>query len=75
MASHYLQSFSQARQLSVPDADGQSKAEGSPAGPATHLDICHDTLCESAFFQVRAEASKACLALLQEGFSVGLFGL
>lgn len=55
VAAHYLQMFAQARQLSVPDAEGQPPAEGPPsaASPASHLDICHDTLCESTFFQVR----------------------
>ncbi|XP_062375226.1 WD repeat-containing protein 11 [Sardina pilchardus] len=52
VAAHYLQAFAQARLLSVPDTEGQRPAEVSPAaGPATHLDICHDTLCESTFFQ------------------------
>uniref|UniRef100_A0A8B9HA02 WD repeat-containing protein 11 n=1 Tax=Astyanax mexicanus TaxID=7994 RepID=A0A8B9HA02_ASTMX len=41
VAAHYIQSFSQARQLS------------SQSVPQGHLDICHDILCESSFFQVR----------------------
>ncbi|XP_063047243.1 WD repeat-containing protein 11 isoform X2 [Engraulis encrasicolus] len=56
VAAHYLQSFAQARQLTVPDAEGQAPAkEASPStstpSPVSHLDICHDTLCESTFFQ------------------------
>ncbi|KAL7890450.1 hypothetical protein AOLI_G00027080 [Acnodon oligacanthus] len=51
VAAHYLQSFSQARQLSVPTPDGQPQAEGSQSAPQSHLDICHDLLCESSFFQ------------------------
>uniref|UniRef100_A0A672H3T8 WD repeat-containing protein 11 n=1 Tax=Salarias fasciatus TaxID=181472 RepID=A0A672H3T8_SALFA len=39
VASHYLQSFAQARH------------EGSQASPHNHLDICHDVLCESSYFQ------------------------
>uniref|UniRef100_A0AAR2LXY6 WD repeat-containing protein 11 n=1 Tax=Pygocentrus nattereri TaxID=42514 RepID=A0AAR2LXY6_PYGNA len=51
VAAHYLQSFSQARQLSVPTPDGQPQTEGSQSTPQSHLDICHDLLCESSFFQ------------------------
>ncbi|KAM3863409.1 WD repeat-containing protein 11 [Diretmus argenteus] len=51
VASHYLQSFAQARQLSVPTAEGQAKSEGTQPPPQNHLDICHDTLCESSYFQ------------------------
>ncbi|XP_036402686.1 WD repeat-containing protein 11 [Megalops cyprinoides] len=51
VAAHYLQSFSQARQLSVPVPEGQAEAETAPGGPACHLDICHDVLCESSYFQ------------------------
>uniref|UniRef100_A0A8C7XIU8 WD repeat-containing protein 11 n=1 Tax=Oryzias sinensis TaxID=183150 RepID=A0A8C7XIU8_9TELE len=48
VASHYLQSFAQARQLSVSSADG-----GDAAQPPLqhHLDICYDVLCESSYFQ------------------------
>ncbi|KAG7462691.1 hypothetical protein MATL_G00187500, partial [Megalops atlanticus] len=51
VAAHYLQSFSQARQLSVPVPEGQAEAETAQGGPASHLDICHDVLCESSYFQ------------------------
>ncbi|KAG5831382.1 hypothetical protein ANANG_G00303160 [Anguilla anguilla] len=51
VAAHYLQSFSQARQLSVPVPEGPEEAEPAQGVPASHLDICHDTLCESAYFQ------------------------
>uniref|UniRef100_A0A8B9H9G6 WD repeat-containing protein 11 n=1 Tax=Astyanax mexicanus TaxID=7994 RepID=A0A8B9H9G6_ASTMX len=53
VAAHYIQSFSQARQLSVPASETQPPAEGSQSVPQGHLDICHDILCESSFFQVR----------------------
>ncbi|XP_037545892.1 WD repeat-containing protein 11 [Nematolebias whitei] len=48
VASHYLQSFAQARQLSVPAAEG---SEDSQPSPLNHLDICQDVLCESSYFQ------------------------
>ncbi|XP_055757649.1 WD repeat-containing protein 11 isoform X2 [Salvelinus fontinalis] len=51
VAAHYLQSFAQARHLSVPVPEGQSPAEGTQATPQGHLDIYHDTLCESFYFQ------------------------
>ncbi|KAG9344447.1 hypothetical protein JZ751_011117 [Albula glossodonta] len=51
VAAHYLQSFSQARQLCVPVPEGQGETDTAQGGPAGHLDICHDTLCESAYFQ------------------------
>ncbi|KPP76937.1 hypothetical protein Z043_103676, partial [Scleropages formosus] len=47
VAAHYLQSFSEACQLGVPVTSG-TQAEGMPQ---SHLDICHDTLCESTYFQ------------------------
>ncbi|XP_030627751.1 WD repeat-containing protein 11 isoform X2 [Chanos chanos] len=47
VAAHYLQSFAQARQLGVPGSEGQAQAPT----PHSHLDICHDILCESSFFQ------------------------
>uniref|UniRef100_A0A3P8WQI6 WD repeat-containing protein 11 n=1 Tax=Cynoglossus semilaevis TaxID=244447 RepID=A0A3P8WQI6_CYNSE len=50
VASHYLQSFAQARQLSVSTADGQTQIEATQT-PQNHLDICHDILCESTYFQ------------------------
>uniref|UniRef100_A0A667XVF7 WD repeat-containing protein 11 n=1 Tax=Myripristis murdjan TaxID=586833 RepID=A0A667XVF7_9TELE len=37
VAAHYLQSFAQ--------------NEGAQPSPQNHLDICHDTLCESSYFQ------------------------
>lgn len=52
VASHYLQSFAQARQLSVSTADGQTQSEGTQPAAQNHLDICHDVLCESSYFQV-----------------------
>ncbi|CAL8300204.1 unnamed protein product [Merluccius merluccius] len=51
VASHYLQSFAQARQLSVPTAQGQPPSDGSQPACHNYLDICHDTLCESSYFQ------------------------
>ncbi|XP_037638184.1 WD repeat-containing protein 11 [Sebastes umbrosus] len=52
VASHYLQSFAKARQLSVSTAEGQAQSEGAqPSSPHNHLDICHDYLCESSYFQ------------------------
>uniref|UniRef100_A0A8C5HD64 WD repeat-containing protein 11 n=1 Tax=Gouania willdenowi TaxID=441366 RepID=A0A8C5HD64_GOUWI len=51
IASHYLQSFAQARQLSLSTADGQTQSEGTHPPPQSPLDICHDTLCESSSFQ------------------------
>ena len=53
MASHYLQSFAQARLLSVPTAEALQHDVGQP-GCHGYLDICHDTLCESGYFQVTA---------------------
>lgn len=53
VASHYLQSFAQARQLSVSKSEGtQAQSEGTQPQPQNHLDICHDVLCESSYFQV-----------------------
>ncbi|XP_017320048.1 WD repeat-containing protein 11 isoform X1 [Ictalurus punctatus] len=51
VAAHYIKSFSQARQLSVPTPDGQTQPECSQSTTQCHLDICHDILCESSFFQ------------------------
>uniref|UniRef100_A0A3Q1CEZ5 WD repeat-containing protein 11 n=1 Tax=Amphiprion ocellaris TaxID=80972 RepID=A0A3Q1CEZ5_AMPOC len=51
VASHYLQSFAQARQLIVSTAEGQAQNEGTQPSPQNHLDICHDVLCESSYFQ------------------------
>ncbi|KAJ8418074.1 hypothetical protein AAFF_G00137830 [Aldrovandia affinis] len=48
VAAHYLQVFSRAQQLDVPVPGARARARG---GPACHLDICHDTLCESSYFQ------------------------
>lgn len=53
VASHYLQSFAQARQLSASAAEGQAQSEASqPSAAHNHLDICNDVLCESSYFQV-----------------------
>ncbi|XP_066549103.1 WD repeat-containing protein 11 [Amia ocellicauda] len=49
VAVHYLHAFSQGWQLSTPSEDSASAAQDRPVGG--HLDICHDTLCESAYFQ------------------------
>ncbi|XP_048864245.1 WD repeat-containing protein 11 [Brienomyrus brachyistius] len=49
VAAHYLQTFSQERQAGVASSDGQ--AESSQGAPVSHLEICQDTLCESAYFQ------------------------
>lgn len=51
VASHYLQAFAQARQLSLSTAEGQSHGDGAPPSAHNHLDICHDVLCESSYFQ------------------------
>ncbi|XP_061817422.1 WD repeat-containing protein 11 [Nerophis lumbriciformis] len=51
VASHYLQSFAQARQLSVATAEGQVQSDLSQQSPQNHLDICNDVLCESSYFQ------------------------
>lgn len=51
VAAHYLQTFSQERQAGVAASDG--RAESSQGAPVSHLEICQDTLCESAYFQVR----------------------
>ncbi|XP_029986652.1 WD repeat-containing protein 11 [Sphaeramia orbicularis] len=45
VASHYLQAFAQARTLSQRDADAAAPSAQN------HLDICHDVLCESSYFQ------------------------
>lgn len=58
VASHYLQSFAQARQLSVSAAEGQAQNEGTQQSPHNHLDICHDVLCESSYFQVSEPREK-----------------
>lgn len=53
VASHYLQSFAQARQLSASTAEGQAQGEAAqPSAAHNHLDICNDVLCESSYFQV-----------------------
>ncbi|XP_072292622.1 WD repeat-containing protein 11 [Eucyclogobius newberryi] len=49
VASHYLQSFAQARLLSL--TTGENQNEEAPPSPQIHLDICHDVLCESSYFQ------------------------
>lgn len=59
VASHYLQSFAQARQLSVSAAEGQSQSEGPQPSPQNHLDICNDVLCESSYFQVSGTRESA----------------
>ncbi|XP_068597198.1 WD repeat-containing protein 11 [Brachionichthys hirsutus] len=51
VASHYLQSFAQARQLNASTAEGRPRKEGAPPSAQNHLDICHDVLCESSYFQ------------------------
>ncbi|XP_061914606.1 WD repeat-containing protein 11 [Entelurus aequoreus] len=51
VASHYLQSFAQARQLSVATAEGQVQSDLAQQSPQNHLDICNDVLCESSYFQ------------------------
>uniref|UniRef100_A0A3Q2XFW3 WD repeat-containing protein 11 n=1 Tax=Hippocampus comes TaxID=109280 RepID=A0A3Q2XFW3_HIPCM len=51
VASHYLQSFAQARQLSVATVEGEIQSELAQQSPQNHLDICHDMLCESSYFQ------------------------
>lgn len=56
VASHYLQSFAQARQLSV---EGEIQRELAQQSPQNHLDICHDMLCESSYFQVSEKSSES----------------
>ncbi|XP_077438559.1 WD repeat-containing protein 11 isoform X1 [Vanacampus margaritifer] len=51
VASHYLQSFAQSRQLNVATAEGRVQSELAQQSPQNHLDICHDMLCESFYFQ------------------------
>lgn len=51
VAAHYIKSFAEARQLSVPTPDGQTQPECPQSTTQCHLDICHDILCESSFFQ------------------------
>lgn len=48
VAAHYIQSFAQSCQPSGSVPEGQTPAEGPQS---SHLDICHDILCESSFFQ------------------------
>uniref|UniRef100_A0A673MKB3 WD repeat-containing protein 11 n=1 Tax=Sinocyclocheilus rhinocerous TaxID=307959 RepID=A0A673MKB3_9TELE len=48
VAAHYIQSFAQSCQPSGYVPEGQTPAEGPQS---SHLDICHDILCESSFFQ------------------------
>lgn len=63
VASHYLQSFAQARQLSVSTAEGQAQSEATQPSPQNHLDICNDVLCESSYFQVsKAQEEKVLVA-------------
>lgn len=49
VASHYLQSFAQARMLNL--TTGETQHEEAQPSPQNHLDICHDVLCESSYFQ------------------------
>lgn len=68
VASHYIQSFAQARQLTVSAAEGQAQSEGVQPSPQSHLDICHDVLCETSYFQVciireNGESVYLCLVL------------
>lgn len=55
VASHYLQLFAQARQLSVTTEGGSEETQ--PASQ-NHLDICHDILCECSYFQVRKKEAE-----------------
>uniref|UniRef100_A0A3Q2PQI0 WD repeat-containing protein 11 n=1 Tax=Fundulus heteroclitus TaxID=8078 RepID=A0A3Q2PQI0_FUNHE len=48
VASHYLQLFAQARQLSVTTEGGSEETRPPSQNP---LDICHDILCECSYFQ------------------------
>lgn len=64
VASHYLQSFAQARQLSVSTAEGQAQSEATQPPAQNHLDICHDVLCESSYFQVSETAEDDSVSLL-----------
>uniref|UniRef100_A0A672NMK7 WD repeat-containing protein 11 n=1 Tax=Sinocyclocheilus grahami TaxID=75366 RepID=A0A672NMK7_SINGR len=48
VAAHYVQSFAQSCQPSGSVPEGQTPAE---VPQSSHLDICHDILCESSFFQ------------------------
>lgn len=49
VASHYLQSFAQARLHTL--STGETQNEEPQPSPQSHLDICHDVLCESSYFQ------------------------
>ncbi|XP_056292287.1 WD repeat-containing protein 11 [Pseudoliparis swirei] len=49
VASHYLQSFAKARLPS--GSSEEAPAEGARPPAHSHLDICHDVLCESSYFQ------------------------
>ncbi|KAK7148110.1 hypothetical protein R3I93_012434 [Phoxinus phoxinus] len=51
VAAHYIQSFSPSCHPSGSVPEGQAAPEGPQSTPGSHLDICHDTLCESSFFQ------------------------
>uniref|UniRef100_A0A8C1VI76 WD repeat domain 11 n=1 Tax=Cyprinus carpio TaxID=7962 RepID=A0A8C1VI76_CYPCA len=48
VAAHYIQSFAQSCQPNRSVPEGQTPAEGPQS---SHLDICHDILCENSFFQ------------------------
>ncbi|KAA0717551.1 WD repeat-containing protein 11 [Triplophysa tibetana] len=51
VAAHYIQLFAQNRQPIRSTPEAQAPAEDLQSIPVNHLDICHDTLCEGAFFQ------------------------
>lgn len=51
VAAHYILSFAQSCQPSGSAPEGRTPTEGQQSTPFSHLDICHDTLCESSFFQ------------------------
>lgn len=51
VAAHYIQFFAQIRQPNGSTPEDQAPAEDPQSAPTSHLDICHDILCESSFFQ------------------------
>ncbi|XP_051506829.1 WD repeat-containing protein 11 isoform X2 [Myxocyprinus asiaticus] len=51
VTAHYIQSFAKSQQPSGSAPEGAAPAEGPQSTLVSHLDICHDTLCESSFFQ------------------------
>uniref|UniRef100_A0A8C3GAR1 WD repeat-containing protein 11 n=1 Tax=Cyclopterus lumpus TaxID=8103 RepID=A0A8C3GAR1_CYCLU len=51
VAAHYLQSFCQGSPAECVHCGGSGPSEATKPSPQSHLDICHDVLCESSYFQ------------------------